>query len=189
MSMLAWFLWPTSAWRVEPEPLFAFLGAFLLWAYSNSNDDIAGGPQDEGTFSGHDKKLLGEFRACFSEEEKRFLREHDFGGAFNWKKLEGLQNFAADWQGAEYEFDDPDVQIKFAEILQKSRQFLHDLSLGTWMIDRSQQWASAITEADRQGVDWRPSTRKRVDGFNELSTDLIDSMDGFIKFARQRLGN
>ncbi len=178
MASLAWLLWPVPQWQLNPEALAAFVIALSVWLAS-----LAPAPIRHA--SSHDVELLKRFRALLSEGEKDFLRTYDLGGGFSWNRLTKTQEFAITWHGAEYEFDDVEVQEKFSSIVSSAGEFISRLSNGTWIVTSADRWASPIPETERDDQ-WSSKTEARIKDFNERATQLMADIDAFIIFARQK---
>ena len=117
------------------------------------------------------------------------MRQHDMGNSFSWNSLEGTQQLAGYWTGAEFEFDDKNVQEKFAKLVASATEFIHKLSLGTWMINMPDKWTSAVPPAQRERDEISDKTWERIRDYNDRATQLSSDIDEFIKFARQRIAD
>jgi hypothetical protein len=141
----------------------------------------------ERSVSQHDRDLLASFRALLPQAQKEFLRDHDFGGSFCWESLKGIRELADRWRGAEYEFDNPEVQKHFQALTSFASDWTHDLAIGSWIISID-QWASTIPELERN-QDISKGTYDKIKHLNEGATKLGEDIDAFIRFARQRIAD
>lgn len=176
LASLAWFLWPEEHWRVHPDALASLIVTLLAWIVSLS--------PTKASSTKHDRELFQKFRDVVGEKERTFLREHDLGNSFSWKSLNGLTELADRWKGAEFEFDDPEMQKKLAEIVRRSAGFVYALSMDSQPL--SGGWASIISDHER-GSFFSKETDKRVRGYNEQATELGETIDEFIRYARPKL--
>src|SRR5690349_3567604 len=122
LALTVWLCEPTVTGIWNWEAVAAFSAAFVAWFFGCLPDHADGGeltPPTRPAASEHDRQLFERFREIFSEAERQFLRHHDFGGTFNWHNLDGMRAVADGWHGAEFEFDDPDLQASFVVVLQK----------------------------------------------------------------------
>jgi len=179
LAMLAWFLWPEDPWTIHPDALSAFVVAFVAWVASLGPSDIPPSTQ-------HDRDLLKKFRALLSDGERSFLRDHNFGDTFDLERLKGIRELVDVWRGAEYEFDDEDVQAQFSNTLSFISEFSHRLAEGAWVIDATNKWMSVIPDTERHR-DVSKATWAKIKDLNERATKLSDDIDHFIKFSRRRI--
>ncbi|MGE3302797.1 MAG: hypothetical protein AB7M12_06755 [Hyphomonadaceae bacterium] len=187
---LAWLLWPKEPWRPDPEPLVAFLLALATWIASLVEERAipteATSPIDAKSYTPHDGALLERFRRLMTDNVRHTLGRHDFGGSFRWSSLAGLQT-VADWRGAEYEFDDPDLQRIFGPLINDVGDFVMKLATESWLILDSTELATMIPDVEHGGEDYSPRTRQRVKNMNDAASSLLEKIDAFIKLARKSM--
>lgn len=180
-ATLAWFLWPSQNWHVQPDALAALVIALVAW--------IASLTSDEKSATEHDRRLLQKFRALLTDSEKEFLRTYDLGNTFSWRSLKGTKELAERWQGAEYEFDDGAVQSRFAQIIADARELIRRMSLGTWIVTVDDKLASPVPDSERNSGEISQKTWAKIKDFNDRATKLSEDIDRFIKFARQSIAD
>lgn len=134
----------------------------------------------------HDVELLQRYRAQFPEALRLFLREHDFGGPYPRKALDPLDDMAATWAGAAFDFEDESLQ-KAALAVRAANTSLMDLvyeRIG--VMDQNHNLATVKTGEDlRRGI--QPSTLAAIKDLNARATTLIDAIDAFEKVGRSRI--
>ena len=182
---LAWFLWPSPSWQVEPEPWLVLLVSVVGWLTSLGHARQVA-PEKHSTPTTHDVKLLGSFRATLTEPAKRFLRDQDLLATFNWKTVDCLLAISHDWRGAEFAFDDKELQARFSPLIENIRGFTHELALRSYIVRGRDDWASVLTDHDRE-YEVSDRTRQTARELNDQATRLADEIDEFIRFARPRL--
>lgn len=121
-----------------------------------------------------------------TDNVRHTLGRHDFGGSFRWSSLAGLQT-VADWRGAEYEFDDPDLQRIFGPLINDVGDFVMKLATESWLILDSTELATMIPDVEHGGEDYSPRTRQRVKNMNDAASSLLEKIDAFIKLARKSM--
>lgn len=185
MLMLVWLLWPSEPWRLEPEPLMAFALAFIAWLFSlaepGRSSSVAGG-------SNHDRGLFDRFKETLQEDERQFLREHDFGGAFDRARMSGIREISATWRGASFEFDDPALEAEFTPLLQAIQTFSTDVARMTNTLRGQTDFVSAVSEKDREG-EWSERTVANIKKMNNDAEALTARLDAFIRTARKALNS
>lgn len=117
---LVWFLWPSSSWQVEPEPLLALIVSAAGWLGSLGPTRQAESEKPLPPTT-HDVKLLARFRETLTEPAKRFLRDQDLLSTFNWKTIDCLLEISHSWRGAEFAFDDEELEALFVPLRSKGR--------------------------------------------------------------------
>lgn len=176
---LLWMTHPEYTGQIDWEPTIAFALAALAWAYSClPNDQPAGQTQTAHVATDHDRKLFAAFNAQMPPAEVSFLRGHDFGGSFSISSLGGLRAICMEWQGAAYEFDDPEVQEPFEYLLVKMRHLSSRTALNTQMISAD---AAMVPRGHVDG--WEAVAQE----LNDKADEVADSIDQFVRFARKRL--
>jgi hypothetical protein len=175
MAAIVVFLWPVEGWRFDPSLFAACALSFVAWLASLGETKRP---------TAHDVELLKQFRALISDQVRSTLRSHDFGGSYSRSWVSGL-NEVAYWRGAEFEFDDRDLQARFAKVVEKISAFTHDLALETWPTNMG-DLSTAIPDAERGGV-ISERTKARVEKLNTDASTVVTAVDDFIRFARPRL--
>ena len=83
-----------------------------------------------------------------------------------------------EWQGAAYEFDDPEVQGPFELLLVKMRHLSSRIALSTQMISRD---AAMVPRGHVDG--WEAVAQE----LNDKADEVADSIDEFVRLARKRI--
>ncbi|HEX9963814.1 MAG TPA: hypothetical protein VGB04_02390 [Allosphingosinicella sp.] len=134
----------------------------------------------------HDLELLESVRRQLSLRLRRFLRQHNFGTPFRFAALDPLHEMNDDWVGAAYEFHDPALQARFAEIRRISHE-LGDLILERiYAMDRDPKMGWPKTDRDvAQGI--QPKTLEAIAKMNSKASELADAIDSFERLARDHI--
>jgi hypothetical protein len=121
-----------------------------------------------------------------SDQEREFLRTHDFGTSFKWDHLNALQELAEGWKGAEYEFDDEKIQGSFGVLIEKVSEFTYSLAIESNPLGNS-KFFSVVPKRERISDCFSEKTLELVKKFNGDAYDLYDKINEFTKCARRQL--
>lgn len=134
----------------------------------------------------HDVALLQRYRAHLPEQLRQFLREHSFGTPYPRKALDPLDEMAATWAGAEFEFEDPVLQ-EAAMVLRAANRSLMDLVYErTHAMDRNPNMAWPKTDYDvKHGI--QQVTLDAIKDLNTRAEALTNAIDAFEKVGRSRI--
>jgi len=177
MLALGWLLRPEGNWSIQPEPLVVFLPAFVVWV-------LASIYHPHGGISSHDQDLLQKIRDKFDADVRMFLREHDFGGPFERTLSIPLLEVARSWQGADFDFDDPEMQEEWSELQSAIGQF-SNLLAHTYPLGGS-GLQNAIPERERDEGIWSERTKNKVKEMNDLADKILSDVDALIKIGRSK---
>ncbi len=134
----------------------------------------------------HDLALIAQWKACLGDPLRRFLRDHDFGEAYRRKLLQPLQEIAAQWQGAQYELDDRELDCAFGVFHAANRAFCTLLTERTRPLDQNQELATAKTTLDT-GFGLQTHTRETIARLNLAASALNDAIDRVDREIRIRI--
>lgn len=134
----------------------------------------------------HDVELLQRYRAQFSEPLRLFLREHSFGTPYPRKALDPLDDMAATWAGAAFDFEDEALQKAALAVRAANTALMELVYERVHVMDQNHNMAWVKTDEDvRRGM--QPATLAAVKELNTRSTALIDAIDAFEKVGRSRI--
>ncbi len=126
--------------------------------------------------------FLGEFPSnCASAI---LLKEHDFSNSFDRDKLQNIEGFYYQWNGAEYHFIDSEIDQKRQDFFEGCKQFLLKVAEYTTPVGAS-NFSSVIPDHFRAD-DWkRPDwVTTQIKELNDLATNLFKEHQEFIAFAK-----
>jgi hypothetical protein len=134
----------------------------------------------------HDVELLQRYRAQFSEPLRLFLREHNFGTPYPHKALDPLDDMAATWSGAAFDFEDEALQKAALAVRAANTSLMELVYERVHVMGQNHNMAWVKTDEDvRRGM--QPATMAAVKELNSRSTALIDAIDAFEKVRRSRI--
>ena len=134
----------------------------------------------------HDVELLQRFRTQIPERLRQFLREHNFGEPYPRKALDPLDDIAATWAGAEFDFEDQVLQEAATALRAANSSLMELVYERTHVMDRNPNMAWPKTDYDvKHGT--QQGTLDAIRELNARSTTLIEAIDAFEKVGRSRI--
>lgn len=111
LATVAWFFWNPVGWIFQWEPIVAFLLALAgLVAAENTGLSARQVEQDKKAHP-NDIHLFGKFLEVLpSKTSIEFLKQHDFLLDFKIETLDPLRKFINEWDNAEHEFEDSELE-------------------------------------------------------------------------------
>ncbi|QNP81955.1 hypothetical protein [Agrobacterium tumefaciens] len=122
-----WFGYSFASDEFPWEPIISWVLAFATWI----GFDVQAGekPKVSAQIHPHDKALARELRAKLDHRTITFLRDITFGEPFRSSSLDGLESLASDWRGAEFEFENSELDNIASEIVRLSRDLTEKVAL------------------------------------------------------------
>ena len=134
----------------------------------------------------HDVALLQRFRAQLPEQLRQFLREHSFGTPYPRKALDPLDEMAATWAGAEFEFEDLVLQQAAMALRTANRSLMDLIYERIHVMDRNPNMAWPKTDYDvKHGI--QQVTLDAIKDLNARAEALTNAIDAFEKVGRSRI--
>ncbi|WBO22715.1 hypothetical protein [Sphingomonas abietis] len=170
-------LWPDHSRPLDPAKASVIVLTGLAWLFAEING--ASKPTD------HDVALFKRYRETLREEDRSFLREHNFWNSFQYHRSEGLRELAY-WDGAAHEFMDRRVQGRWKEVIQGIDAFVMLMAKYTAPVNAA---AGLLSVHPKQGDPENPEEwiLKEINELNEASRALHQITEDFERFARERL--
>ncbi|RIK56501.1 hypothetical protein DCC62_30360 [candidate division KSB1 bacterium] len=154
-----------------------------------------------------DRKLFLVVKDALNEKgSMEFLRRHDFHGAFKLERLEGLYAFGSLSEKSECEFLDADMEGLRGRLYNDILKFLKAVGEHTFPVDNKPDLWNRIyddpedddrfiakyeklseEEFDAKAEKKREFISKVRNELNELSTQVWNTYDEFIRFGRRKL--
>ncbi len=136
-----------------------------------------------------DYRLLESFLDEFSSNSASaiLLKEHDFGNSFDRDRLQNIEVFYNQWNGAEYHFIDTEIDKKRQSFFEECKQFLLKVAEYTTPVGAS-NFSSVIPDHLRAD-DWNlPEwVTTQIEELNVLGTNLFKDHQEFIAFAKSKI--
>ena len=134
----------------------------------------------------HDVELLRRFHDQIPIRLKLFLRQHNFGNSFIFTKLAPLHQMNEDWEGADFEFNDPQVQAAFAPVRTLAGEFGDLVLERIYAMPGSDKMGWPKTDRDVE-IGIQPRTEQAIRDLNAKAAALTEAVDSFERVARERL--
>jgi hypothetical protein len=133
-----------------------------------------------------DRELGNKLRSLFDAKTRRFIREHDFGQPFNVRSLANIEIVADDWRGAEFEFENSELDNLTAEIVRISRNFMERLAIYSGSADNWPEGTLSVPNQSERGDDWfSDQTRAYIKELHDIAAALTTKIDSFEKAFRK----
>lgn len=108
------------------DAYLATLGAFSAWIALEKSS--LGSAASSPSLHPHDVSLGRSLRELFDEKTRRFLRETSVGTPFHNDFLNNLEILADDWVGAEFEFEEAELDNLSSEIVRLARELCNKIA-------------------------------------------------------------
>jgi len=113
-----------------------------------------------------------------------FLRNHDFHNPFHINKFDHLFNFIYEWDNAEHEFINKDIEKTKKTLLDEINQFL-DYS-GTKTYPLKVDFQTVMTNIDSE-IELSEETKKNISKLNEYGSSIYNLHQKLIRKGRENL--
>jgi hypothetical protein len=185
LGSLTWFLWNPKGWSFEWEPIITFLGllvAYITLDVKTQNETLS---NDIGHVN--DRALFKKLREVLpSNGPIRFARYHDFGGTFNLENVMPIKEFSLDWNNAEHEFIDEELEELKKELLEKSSKFSSTIAINTSPNRKGFQSVYPDTHLDSE-EDFEKRMKKEIAEIHGAADDLFKIHQKIMKAGRKKL--
>ena len=134
----------------------------------------------------HDVQLLGQFRTLITPQLVRFLRSHSFRLPFRRKRFDPVEELAFDWEGAHFEFQDPELNASLQSVRKAAQELAEKVAAHTYVDDHNREISHPLTRQDeRLGI--QPNTYKAIADMNNLRMNTVRAIDDFERLARRTM--
>lgn len=117
----------------------------------------------------------------------RKLRDINLANPFYWEWFDHLEDFRAEWDNAEHEFNDQELERMRSQLIEQIPEFLSYLARNTWHIDTPTTGrASVPPEWEDEQLDRLLAVLDQLHGY---TTRIVDLHQGIIRRGRERFGN
>lgn len=135
--------------------------------------------------SEHDRNLFSRFLQDFPSQggSIRFLREHDIGARFEASVLNEIYEFLRQWNDAEHEFNNPEIEDKRRALWSVLNTFIREL--GQYASSTHHEGWLSIKETI--GYEDKTKFFKVQERLNELATNAFNAHQDLIREGNRRL--
>lgn len=159
-----------------------FTGSFATWAFSEIKADRI--IPLETKLHPHDVALGNELRSILDEKTKRYLKTSSFGGLIHHRNLEPISSLA-DWNGAQREFINTDLDNLLSEIVRLANELTDEFTENGNAVGNQYEFISIVPDQERAN-DWHsPETAALVATIKALAKQLAEVGDAFEKAFRK----
>jgi hypothetical protein len=111
LATVAWFFWNPVGWVFQWEPIVVFLLALAGFVAAEKTTPSALAEKQNLNAHPNDVRLFKEFLGIMpSKTFIEFLKQHDFLLEFELENLNPLRRFINEWDNAEHEFQDAELE-------------------------------------------------------------------------------
>lgn len=135
----------------------------------------------------HDFALIQNLKALLpSSGVIKFVNETDFGGSFIQKKIDPLYHFTENFNNAEHEFLDKELEIAKIVLLEKSNKFLLNIAQKTAPLENNPNLQTVYPH----NFDHSNAMKKKVDSeikaIHSSADELFKSHQEFIRISNRK---
>ncbi|MGV1951186.1 hypothetical protein ACQZ44_10190 [Agrobacterium vitis] len=181
MLAVAWVVSSIKGGNVPWDGIALFISSFIAWAFAEYKAD-AHAPL-AAKLHPHDINLGLKLRQLFNESTKIFLREHSFGQAYLHARLHSVRDVSY-WEGAEYEFENQELDNISSEIVRLSDELYTKLAEYAGPIRAPEGYFAVPLDHERAQDRFGPKTSARITELNALSGQIVQQLDQFEKVFR-----
>ncbi|WP_345969429.1 hypothetical protein WCX72_08770 [Sulfurimonas sp. HSL1-6] len=173
-----------EAWLVSSpdwEPAILFIGFLSSLIIQEVKDKTVTNQSNT-----HDKELFTKFLNDLPSGEGSidFLRDHDFHNSFKLAKLDQLRDFARNWDNAEFEFLNKELEKARQDLLQTIFQFI-DVSSHHTFPERDGWQTSIPNYTDNGEIPQR--AKESIKKMNDLGDNIFAMHQTLIRLGKQQL--
>lgn len=120
-----WFGYSLDETDLPWEPGLLVIAFFFSWLVL---DIKSYSPKEKGGLHPHDKALGIQLRQLINEKTQKFLRGQSFGQPFRSELIHNIEMLADEWHGADYEFENADLDNQLAELVRQATTFCNKVA-------------------------------------------------------------
>lgn len=176
---LFWLQFDPSLPPADPEKIAGIGAAVFAWVWAEVlTFQTSAHP--------HDVQLMQTLRARFSDDDRNFVRAHDFENGHDRRQMVAFSDFERVWTGAAYEFHDRKMQNALADLTVAIKAFHEVVVLNTVWTPGSPEYR---LRTPRYKDDDEMSERGEaiIREMNQRAQATNDALDKIERLARERL--
>lgn len=184
LSMIA-VGWGVSSSRDGDFPwdaLALLIPSFATWALAEFKSDAD--QERKPQLHPHDVSLGLKLRQLFNDNTRIFLREHSFGTPYQHSRLHPIRDVIY-WRGAEYEFDNSELDNISSEIVRLSDELYTKLAEYAGPTKGPEGYFAVPLEHERSQDRFGSETTARIAELNSLARQIVQWLDQFEKIFRK----
>ncbi|RXJ77869.1 hypothetical protein CRV03_02545 [Arcobacter sp. F155] len=114
-----------------------------------------------------------------------FLKTHSFGDSFQLEELRQIMDFQCEWNNAEYEFINEDLEIIRKELYENISKFIYKNSMGSY--SQRNGWFSTIPDNCQGEWDLPKQVIEKIEEMNDLANKVVESHQELVRLGRRIL--
>lgn len=135
----------------------------------------------------HDQKLFGRFKTDLAFDPSiRFLREHDFRGAFSYAAIKPLFTFVDNWNQPECEFIDADLNARLQAFYAEACAMSDQITIKTVPVG-DQKFGSVYSDNQRAAGPRPAHVLREAREINQAAAAFALVYEDFLRHCRARL--
>ena len=181
---LIWVLWPSDRSWLQPEPLFIFATAFVLWVLSEVklSEDF-----EPPVTSENDVRVAKELLRLHAYNFRHLLKDHDLFGYTEQSYFKLLDDFVVRYDRSQLLFHDKEMQRSLGVFVERLRPLRKHISQNTVPI----QIVGNMMIGYKPYQYVTPDDYDRLHGLaaeaNDLATEAWSNFDAFVAVVRRRV--
>lgn len=131
----------------------------------------------------HDKALFQQLMALLpSNGVIAFVNQHNMSFGFDEGRIEPIDRFVLEWQNAQHEFIDVDVEHAKAELMQACRAWCHTINIETFRMSDRRQSVPPEWETDQP-----ERFEKVIRQLHDEAQAIVDKHEHLVRVGTRRL--
>lgn len=119
-----------------------------------------------------DRRLMDDLVGVLPRASVTWMRGHDFGAPWTDRRLHAFNVFMHERDAVEWEFSDPEMEVKRAELMDAVKVFLYETAMRGGL-DRHERYTLKWEESPRQGQ--REEFEQRYQASRKVINDAADA--------------
>ncbi len=116
-----------------------------------------------------------------------FIRDHDFANSFDRKLIDPAYQFIYEWDNAEQEFINQNIEQAKKFLYEKGGRFTHYVGKNT--SPNHHGWQSAIPKNIDPDMGFPEHVKKEIKELNDSASEFYQAHQTFIRVSKANLGN
>jgi len=177
---LFWLQFDLSLPPADPEKILAICVALGAWIWAELLSIQSG-------VHPHDVQLMQKLRDRFQDEDREFLRTHDFGNGHMLGQTECIRDFGRLWTGAAYEFHDQKMQDALVKLVAAVADISNSVALYTAPAEGNALYMTSKSLEDIRRGERSERTKDNERAMNQKAQVASDALDAIERLAKTRL--
>jgi hypothetical protein len=178
-------LWPSDLSKIDPEKGLAFLTAFAAWVFSEFYSSDSDSKKIRPSATAHDVWVVQRIRSLVTDEDIRFLEQHDFATSWWRNDIKGLMNLSYELGQTALQLEDANLAKGKNELQENLENFIRKLSSNCHTIGVRPLY-TLLSDEERTNDHWDESTQKIIDDVNTFADQTAETFRSFLQIANSK---